>query len=60
MDAINTLRALLVAGAVLAAIVAAVAGRWETVGILAIALVAHGLMWRHQYRVRERSSKPLA
>lgn len=60
MDAINTLRALLVAGAVLAAVVATVAGRWSTVGILAVALVAHGLMWRHQYRVRQRSDERLA
>jgi hypothetical protein len=50
MDAVNSLRAVLVAGAALAAVVAAVAGMWLTVAILAVGLVGHGLLWVRLHR----------
>lgn len=47
MESINALRAVLVGGAVLAAILAAVYGYWITAGILVAGIVAHGVLWLH-------------
>ncbi len=51
MQSVNTLRAVLVAGAVLAAVVAAIFGLWSVVGIMVAAVVAHGLMWVYLHRL---------
>jgi hypothetical protein len=51
MDSINTLRAILVGSAALAALVAAVFGRWLVAGVLAVAIAAHGAVWLYLYRV---------
>ncbi|MBA2730246.1 MAG: hypothetical protein H0U48_05810 [Euzebyaceae bacterium] len=51
MQSVNTMRAVLVAGAVLAAVVAAIFGLWSVVGIMVAAVVAHGLMWVYLHRL---------
>jgi hypothetical protein len=50
MATINMLRGLLVAGAVLAVIVAAAYQQWAAVGILTLGIVAHALLWVHLHR----------
>lgn len=45
MDAINTLRAVLVGGAMVAMVVAAMHGLWRTVGLLAVGLMGHAWLW---------------
>lgn len=44
----NTLRAVLVAGAAIAAVVAAVTGRLAVMLVLLVAIAAHGWMWWYQ------------
>lgn len=44
-NGLNTLRAVLVGLAVIAAIILAVNGQWLATGVLTVAIVAHGLMW---------------
>ncbi|MGI8575412.1 MAG: hypothetical protein ACR2MA_08730 [Egibacteraceae bacterium] len=51
MSSINTMRAILVAGAAFAALLAALYGEWLAVGVLGVGLVAHGLMWWYLYRL---------
>ena len=51
MQSVNTMRAVLVAGAVLAAVVAAILGLWPVVAIMLAAVVAHGLMWVYLHRL---------
>jgi hypothetical protein len=55
VDSINVLRALLVAGAVLAAGFAAATGEWLVLAVLLIAIVAHGFLWVYLYRLKQRS-----
>jgi hypothetical protein len=50
MDAINTMRAVLVGGAGMAAIVAAFFGWWLTTVILAVGIVLHVALWVHLHR----------
>jgi hypothetical protein len=45
------MRAVLVAGAVLAAVVAAIFQLWPVVAIMLAAIVAHGLMWVYLHRL---------
>ena len=52
MEAVNLMRAVLVAAAALTAIGAAVAGQWLVVGILVPALLAHAWMWWYLARLR--------
>lgn len=52
MATINMLRGLLVAGAVLAAVVAAVFQQWAAVLILLAAIVAHAALWVRLHRER--------
>ena len=56
MDSMNTLRGLLVAGAVLAAVIAAAYQQWAAVVILSVGILAHFAMWLHLHRARP--SKP--
>lgn len=50
MEQINTLRAVLVGGAVLAAVTAAAYGWWSAALILTVGILAHGLLWLHLHR----------
>jgi hypothetical protein len=52
MEQVNALRAILVAGAVIAAILAALAGVWPATIVLSVAIVGHALLWRHLRRLR--------
>lgn len=56
MATINMLRGLLVAGAVLAAVVAAVYQQWAAVFILMAAVVAHGALWVRLHRERQAAA----
>lgn len=50
MESLNTMRAILVAGAVVAAIVAAAFGMWSAAGVLMVGVLAHGGMWWYIHR----------
>jgi uncharacterized membrane protein YjjP (DUF1212 family) len=52
MSAIETLRAILVGGAVVAAAVAALFGLWLTVVILLVAVIVHGYTTLYLRRLR--------
>ena len=53
MDSLNTLRAVLVGGAVLALVVAATLGQWIAAAVLGIGVFFHGLLWFVNARRRE-------
>ncbi|MDX1619889.1 MAG: hypothetical protein R3320_02785 [Nitriliruptorales bacterium] len=50
MDSLNTLRAILVGAAFIAAIILAVQGQWVPVVVLGVGIVAHGLLWLYLWR----------
>ncbi len=50
METINMLRGLLVAGAVLAVVVAAVLGQWAAAAILTAGIGAHAALWVRLHR----------
>jgi hypothetical protein len=50
MQQVNALRAILVAGAVIAALLTALAGIWSATALLAVGVVGHALLWRHLRR----------
>lgn len=52
MESINTLRSLLVAGAVFSALIAALYGRWTVVLIFALGVAAHAALWVHLGRTK--------
>lgn len=47
---INTMRAVLVGGAVVAALIAAAYQLWVVVGILLLGILAHAALWWHLHR----------
>lgn len=55
MQSLNTMRAILVASAVVAAIVAAIMGAWDATVVLLIGITAHGGMW---WYIHSRGSHP--
>jgi len=57
VDALNTLRAILVAFAAVAAVLLGVRGEWTPALVLAVGIVAHGLLWVHLWRQRRRDSE---
>jgi hypothetical protein len=57
MATINMLRGLLVAGAVFAAVVAALYQQWAAALILLVGIAAHGALWVHLHR-RPADSDP--
>lgn len=59
LDGLNTLRAILVALAVVAGIYLVVVGQWLAASVMAVAVVAHGLMWVYIYRQKQRAVPPL-
>lgn len=50
MATLNMLRGLLVAGAALAVVIAAVLGQWAAALILTAGIVAHGALWVRLHR----------
>ena len=52
MDALNTLRAILVAFAAVAAVLLGVRGEWTPAIVLSAGIVAHGLLWVYLWRQR--------
>lgn len=54
MDALNTLRAVLVAFATVAAILLALGGQWVPALVMGAGIVAHGVLWVHLWRQRRR------
>ncbi|MEY3019702.1 MAG: hypothetical protein RLZZ272_686 [Actinomycetota bacterium] len=54
MDALNTLRAVLVAFATVAAILLALRGQWVPAAVMSAGIAAHGLLWLHLFRQRRR------
>ena len=56
MESINTLRAILVAGAVVAAIGAFLTGEVLAGTVMVVAVAAHGWMWWFLYQHRRRPS----
>ena len=57
MDALNTLRAILVAFAAVAAVLLGVRGEWAPAIVLFVGIVAHGLLWMYLWRQRRRDSE---
>jgi hypothetical protein len=56
LDALNTLRAILVAFAAVAAILLGVRGEWTPALVLSLGIVAHGLLWVYLFRQRRRDA----
>jgi Flp pilus assembly protein TadB len=54
MDGLNTLRAILVGFAVIAAILLGVRGEWTPALVLTAGVLAHGLLWLYLWRQRVR------
>lgn len=50
MEQVNALRAILVAGAVVAAIICAAFGIWSASIVLSAGVAGHALLWRHLHR----------
>jgi hypothetical protein len=55
MESVNTMRAILVAGAVVAAIIAAALGMWTASLVLAVGIAGHFALWAY---VRRHGSHP--
>jgi hypothetical protein len=54
-NGLNTLRAVLVGLAVVAALILAFNGAWLATGVLSVGIVAHGLMWLYLWRQSDRT-----
>lgn len=54
MDALNTLRAILVACAAVAAVLLGLRGEWAPALVLAAGITAHGVLWVVLWRQRIR------
>lgn len=59
MSSIETLRAVLVAGAVVAAAVAAMAGLWLPAGVLVVAVAVHGVLTPYIRRQAPPEKRPV-
>lgn len=57
MEQVNALRAILVAGAVMAALISAALGFWSAALVLAVGVVGHALLWRYLARLSPPASK---
>lgn len=51
MEQINALRAILVAGAVVAALICAAFGIWTAAAVLSVGVAGHAVLWRHLHRL---------
>lgn len=52
------MRAVLVAGAVIAALLTAATGQWSATALLAVGVAGHALLWRHLRRSRDADAAP--
>jgi len=57
LDALNTLRAILVAFAAVAAVLLGVRGEWTPALVLTAGITAHGLLWVYLFRQRRRDGE---
>jgi hypothetical protein len=57
LDALNTLRAILVAFAAIAAVLLGVRGEWTPALVLTAGIVAHGLLWVYLFRQRRSDAE---
>lgn len=55
MEQVNALRAILVAGAVIAAVLTAFMGFWSATALFAAGVLGHALLWRHLRRTTASS-----
>lgn len=53
MEAVNSLRIVLVAGAVAAALGAVVFGEWVAAGVLLVGIAIHGWLWWHLHQQKQ-------
>lgn len=60
MDSLNILRAVLVAGTFVAAILLAVEGQWLPAALLGAGILAHFGLWAHLYREKRRAREHAA
>lgn len=60
MDSLNVLRAVLVGGAFVAALLLAVDGQWLPALVLGAGILAHVGLWIHLWRERRRERERLA
>ena len=60
MDALNTLRAVLVAGTFLLTLLLAFDGQWLPTAILSVGILAHLGLWAHLWRTKRRDDDHLA
>lgn len=58
MEQVNALRAILVAGAVVAALLTALAGIWVATALFTAGVAAHALLWRHLRRTSSPTPTP--
>lgn len=58
MEQVNAMRAVLVAGALVAALICAAFGIWSAAIVLLIGVSAHGLLWRYLHRLGPPTSDP--
>lgn len=58
MQQVNALRAILVAGAVIAALLTAFTGQWIAAVLLTIGIACHALLWRHLHRTAITTDQP--
>lgn len=54
MDALNTLRAVLVGGTFVLAVMLAFDGRWMPAALLGLGILAHFGLWAHLHRERRQ------
>ena len=60
MDSLNVLRAVLVGGAFVAALVLAVDGRWLPAIVLGAGILAHVWLWAYLWRERREERERIA
>jgi hypothetical protein len=58
MEQVNALRAILVAGAVVAAVICAAFGIWSAAIVLLVGVGAHALLWRHLRKTEASHDSP--
>lgn len=60
MDALNTLRAILVAFSAIAALLLAFRGQWVPFAVMAAGIAAHFALWGYLWAERQRTATQIA